>query len=282
MTMAPAGGQTPFGAEFGKRVVSAVVLAPLGVGLAYLGGPLAIAAAALVAALLLWEWNDVTRAGARDGPFFAALGALALVALALLAGWRLTALVAVLLVLGLVAARFAADGPRTWLGRGLLYALCFLVPIALIRESARFGLEAVFFLFAVVWATDICAFFAGRILGGPKLWPALSPKKTWAGFVGGTLGGVLSGLGMLALFGAPAGPPLAALAFGLSLCSHAGDLFESWVKRRFHHKDSGALIPGHGGAMDRLDGFIFVVAAALLLGLARGGPADVAGGLLAW
>ncbi len=126
-------------------------------------------------------------------------------------------------------------------------------------------------MFAVVWTTDVGAFFAGRSLGGPKLWSAVSPKKTWSGFVGGLLGAVAIGTAVAALgpvFGAEPPFGLAAVAVvsaAASLVSQVGDLLESALKRQFSVKDSGHLIPGHGGVMDRLDGF---VAVALLVAIA--------------
>ena len=111
------------------------------------------------------------------------------------------------------------------------------------------------FLFAIVWATDIAAYFAGRTIGGPKLMPAVSPKKTWSGAIGGALGAVVAGLIVVESAGLGVTPALVILAFMLSAVAQAGDLIESAIKRHFGAKDSSALIPGHGGLMDRLDGF---------------------------
>ena len=135
---------------------------------------------------------------------------------------------------------------------------------------------------AVVWATDTGAFFAGRAIGGPKLWPAVSPKKTWAGAIGGLVAGIVAGLAMR---GAGAGASRAgagAVSAGLSLAGQAGDLFESAVKRRFGAKDSGMIVPGHGGMMDRVDGLVFAAVAALSSVCCMAGRGNLAGGLLAW
>jgi phosphatidate cytidylyltransferase len=154
-------------------------------------------------------------------------------------------------------------------------------PIVL-RQDAALGLVAIVFLFAVVWATDIAAYFAGRALGGPKLWPAVSPKKTWSGAIGGLLGGVAAGLLVVKTAGLAIAPMLVLVAFGLSIVSQGGDLLESSIKRRFHAKDASQLIPGHGGLMDRLDGFLTAAAAAVMVGLLRGGLEGPARGLLVW
>ena len=169
-----------------------------------------------------------------------------------------------------------------WMVAGLIYAgILLLAPIAL-RGDAALGFTAILFLFAIVWATDIAAYFAGRAIGGQKLWPAVSPKKTWSGAVGGTLGALAAGLVVIKLAGLVIAPMLVLVAFGLSVASQAGDLLESAIKRQFGAKDASQLIPGHGGLMDRLDGFLTAVAAAVMVGLWRGGLDGPARGLLVW
>ena len=165
---------------------------------------------------------------------------------------------------------------------GLAYAgTVALAPVAL-RRDPEYGLVALLFLMAVVWASDIGAFFAGRLIGGPKLAPVVSPNKTWSGAVGGTLGAVAAGGAVAAAAGLVNSLAVVCLALLLSVVSQAGDLFESGVKRRFGVKDSSRLIPGHGGLMDRLDGFLAAAGAAGLLGVARGGLDGAARGLLEW
>ena len=123
-----------------------------------------------------------------------------------------------------------------------------------------------------MWATDIAAYFAGRAIGGPKLMPRVSPNKTWSGAIGGTAGGVVGGVVVAAHVRRRAASPRSrAWRFVLSVVSQAGDLLESAVKRRFDAKDASQLIPGHGGLMDRLDGFVAAAVAAALIGLLRGG-----------
>jgi phosphatidate cytidylyltransferase len=152
-----------------------------------------------------------------------------------------------------------------------------------LRNDPRWGWAAIVFLFVIVWLTDITAYFVGRAIGGPKLMPAVSPNKTWSGAIGGTLAGVAGGLAVAWHFGA--GNHLvatAAVALILSIISQAGDLAESAMKRRFNTKDASSLIPGHGGLMDRLDGFIAAVLAAAVIGLAHGGLGAPARGLMIW
>jgi phosphatidate cytidylyltransferase len=169
-----------------------------------------------------------------------------------------------------------------WLAGGFAYAAVLLFAPLILRREPDLGLTAILFVFAIVWATDIVAYFVGRAFGGPKLWAAVSPKKTWSGALGGTLGGMAAGLMTVGLLGIRIAPALVIIAVCLSVAAQAGDLLESAVKRHFHAKDASQLIPGHGGLMDRLDGFLTAAAAAAMVGLIRGGLEGPARGLLVW
>jgi phosphatidate cytidylyltransferase len=153
--------------------------------------------------------------------------------------------------------------------------------LAWLRDADHAGLVAILFLFAVVWATDIAAFFVGRSLGGPKLAPAISPGKTQSGALGGAAGGVLAGVALAAFADLDNLPLMALLAFLLSVVSQIGDLFESWVKRRHGVKDSGNLIPGHGGVMDRVDGLVAAAFALYVVGALLSGADTPAQALFA-
>jgi len=169
-----------------------------------------------------------------------------------------------------------------WLAAGFIYAgLLFAVPVIL-RSDASFGLAAILLLFAIVWATDILGYFAGRAFGGPKLWPAVSPKKTWSGAVAGTLGSTVIAVAIASFFGWFHAGTFIVVALLLSAVAQLGDLMESWIKRKFGAKDASQLIPGHGGVMDRLDGFWAAALLGCLIGLARGGFDAPARGLLIW
>ena len=168
-----------------------------------------------------------------------------------------------------------------WIVVGIFYAaVSALAPIVL-RLSHDFGLNAILFLFAVVWTTDIAGYVVGRLVGGPKLWPAVSPKKTWSGAIGGLIGAVLFGSAVVHFSGIPVGF-IAVLAAILSIAAQGGDLAESSIKRQFGVKDASHIIPGHGGVMDRLDGFIFAAFAAACFGLLRGGFNGAGKALLIW
>jgi phosphatidate cytidylyltransferase len=151
----------------------------------------------------------------------------------------------------------------------------------LVRLDQVWGFTALVLVLLVVWVTDIGGYFAGRGIGGPKLWPRVSPKKTWAGAIGGFVASLVIALGFAAFKLGETGP-LLLLAAALSIASQLGDLFESAVKRRFGVKDSSQIIPGHGGLLDRLDGFVAAIALAATLGLLRGGVDGVGRGLMVW
>ncbi len=154
-----------------------------------------------------------------------------------------------------------------WQPGGIVYAGLTGISLSSIRGDDSVGLIAMLFVFAVVWSTDILAYFTGRAIGGPKLAPRISPGKTWSGAIGGALSGVVAGVALVLSQFSLDDFRLPVLALVLSVASQSGDLFESYIKRRFGVKDSSKLIPGHGGVMDRVDGLVFACFAALLLAL---------------
>jgi phosphatidate cytidylyltransferase len=272
-------------------VCSALVLAPLAVGVAYVGGwPFAIFWG-VAAVGVLWEWSSLTAGADRQAVFMTGVASVILaVALAGSVGnaddgiheTRLLAAMTVLAMGMLSVTALAPRQERAWVVAGIPYAgLIGIAPIIL-RSDVRFGLIAIVFLFAVVWGTDIAGYFAGRAIGGPKLAPAISPKKTWSGAIAGLASAIGVAMAVAHVAGFSGTIALAAVAVMLSVVAQAGDLFESALKRRFGAKDSGQLIPGHGGLMDRLDGFVTAATLAALIGLARGGLEAPGGGLLVW
>jgi len=262
------------------RVAAALVLAPVAIVCAWFGGWLWTALVTLGAVGLFVEWLKVT--SAERNVAVTALGTVALVLAALfLAVGRVEATL-VVLALGLVAVAVRASPPRIWVVGGYLYAAVAQVASVMVRLQPVEGFSALMLVLLVVWATDIGGYFAGRGIGGPKLWPRVSPKKTWAGAIGGFAASLLVAVAFAALgFGKP---PLLLLlvAAALSIASQFGDLFESAVKRRFGVKDSSHIIPGHGGLMDRLDGFVAAIALAAIFGFLRGGVDGVGHALMVW
>lgn len=168
-----------------------------------------------------------------------------------------------------------------WVAAGFVYAAVLAAAPIVLRSDRAVGFLTIAFLFAVVWTTDIAAYFGGRSIGGPKLWPAVSPNKTWSGAIVGTLAAIGAAVAV-AVYGDIPLRAAAVLAAVLSIAAQGGDLFESHLKRRFGVKDASHIIPGHGGVMDRIDGFIVAACLAALLGLARGGFDHPGRGMLIW
>jgi phosphatidate cytidylyltransferase len=264
-----------------RRIASAAVLAPIALVVAYVGGWPFVLFWTLAAIAVLWEWIALVAGTHHKVTFSVCSGALAAAAFV---GWLHHPIMAALLVgLGTLAgAVFASGARRAWIASGVLYAGMMLLAPMLLRFDEDFGLAALTLLFAVVWTTDIVAYFGGKLLGGPKLCPAISPKKTWSGAFAGTLGAIVAALIVMRLFGGFNWIALAFLGLLLSVFSQLGDLLESAIKRRFGAKDAGHLIPGHGGVMDRLDGFWAAALAACAIGLLHGGFDEAAQGLLVW
>lgn len=262
--------------ELGARTVSGIVLGLLVLGATLNGGWIFAVIWFLAGLAVVGEWLAITRT-APHRPLLAIAG---LVLFGVVAGARLAAplpwlIGAVVVGLALLALLARPAAGRIWAPASLACALVVALVPVLLRDDPRIGLAGPLWLFGVVWTTDIAAYFTGRSLGGPKLWPAVSPKKTWSGFCGGLVGATVVGgavafgarhLGATEALSLPLACALSALA---SVMSQGGDLAESALKRAYGAKDSGRLIPGHGGVMDRLDGFFAValLAGLLLVGL---------------
>jgi len=174
---------------------------------------------------------------------------------------------ALFLAMGSAVAAISASASGVspfWNAAGTFYIGISALSLTALRVQALQGVAAVLVVFIAVWTADTGAFAAGRFIGGPKLVPALSPNKTWAGFIAGT---VLAGAAVALYIGLRGGAlwQAALLGLGLALAGHGGDLFESWVKRRVGCKNSGGLIPGHGGVLDRVDSILFAAPVAAVL-----------------
>ena len=269
------------------RIAAAMVLAPLAIAAVYAGGWFWIVPVTAVAIGLCLEWLTVIHAEHERPAMVCGPVALATAGVSFGLGWIEVSWLAV--AAGLVAVVLLSRQARRWTAAGFLYAAAALMASLLVRRDVEMGFVALLFVLAVVWATDIGGYFAGRGIGGPKLWPTVSPKKTWAGAIGGFTASLAVAL-LVAIFDPHRGDPalalrtgpLLALAAVLSIAAQFGDLFESAVKRRFGVKDSSHLIPGLGGLMDRLDGFIAAIVLAAILGVLRGGADGIARGLMIW
>jgi phosphatidate cytidylyltransferase len=260
------------------RVVAALVLAPSAIAIAYAGGWFWLGLVTLAAIGLYVEW--LTIVGART-PRVMAAGIVTLFGVAVWLGIGRIGATYVIVALGVIVAAVLSPHRRGWAAIGGCYAFAALIASVAVRLDPVWGFTALMFVLLIVWVTDIGGYFAGRGLGGPKLWPQVSPKKTWAGAIGGFVASLFVAAGFAA-FGLGKTGPLVLLGAVLSVASQLGDLFESAVKRRFGVKDSSHIIPGHGGLLDRLDGFVAAVVLAAIFGFLRGGADGVGRGLVVW
>ncbi|WP_448657632.1 phosphatidate cytidylyltransferase [Sphingomonas sp. CJ99] len=252
-------------ADLSVRATVGLALAVVAMTVIWLGGFAFWLALTVIALLMLREWGGLVNLP----PRVTWLGQMALmVPLAILSPW---AAGPGFFGLGLIlaAALFAAAvDRRLWLSAGVLYVALPVMALLVLRDRPD-GILLTLWAMALVWACDIGAYFAGRFIGGPKLAPAISPNKTWAGLAGGVVAAALFGW---ALTGQGLPVPLAIATPLLAVIAQIGDLFESWLKRRAGVKDASTLLPGHGGLMDRLDGLVPVApVAALMLALVSKG-----------
>lgn len=250
-----------------QRILSALVMAPLALGAVWAGSPVFNVLVACAAAVMAWEWDRICRGRFSNSGKIAAC---AVFAAGLLGGYAPVAALGVVWCGMLAAAAFSRSG---WLAMGALYIGVPVVALSWVREAG--GLTTLLWLLAIVWATDIGAYAAGRTIGGPKLAPRISPNKTWAGLIGGVTAAVLVGDLVLWITDIPHVGVLSLFSAVLAAVSQIGDLFESSVKRRFQVKDSSNIIPGHGGVLDRVDGLIAAAPLVALAVLAMDGGLEV-------
>ena len=272
MTSSPRGKR--FWSNLGLRAVSAIVLAAATIAAVWFGDKLFLLVLSVSTALLAIEWGGMSAARA---PLRVSLTIMVGILAALLAAylghyytaWVLVAVAA--LVAGLVA-RGVSERPEL-----AAYGVVYLAPAILamwwLRDDSTNGRGWTTLLLAVTWAADIGAFVVGSWLKGPKLWPRLSPKKTWSGFFGGLVFAIAAAVAVrqISSLREVDGNVTLLIAAGIGLlaglATMAGDLWESMLKRRFGVKDSGDLIPGHGGLLDRVDGLMFATMAVAAIHL---------------
>ena len=255
------------------RIVSALVLAPLPLIAIWFGAPFLQSLTVLAAAVMAWEWGrlcggDKSRA---SGRVLVGVVAAAVLTTAIAGFWAglVLALVGALAVWW--TARREPGAAPLWMAAGGLWVALPCGILLWLAASPSAGRATLLWVFAVVWATDIGAYAVGRMLGGPLLAPRWSPRKTWAGLIGGIACAGVVGLGVALVAGAGPVAPLVLASAGLAIVEQFGDLAESVAKRRFGVKDASSLIPGHGGLLDRLDGLLAVIPAVALLTLIGGG-----------
>ena len=275
------------------RILSSLVLAPIVIGAVWFGWPFLPILTAVAAAIMAWEWGRLCQVGRSEAviPSATRTGMVALhpSGLVLAAATLIAVAAAVFVTTGvgiglslagasvvfLLAVR-EPDAHPIWLASGALWIALPCVLLLWLAQRDASGRATVLWILATVWATDIGAYAFGSRIGGPRLAPRWSPRKTWAGLLGGMFCAALVGWAAAWLLGGSAVLPLVMLSAGLAIVGQFGDLAESVAKRRFGVKDSSDLIPGHGGLLDRLDGLLAVIPAVALLTVLRGGS------VLAW
>ena len=250
------------------RVHSALILVTISLLLTYAGLRAFAVLITLFIAAMAWEWGRLVRGGGLDVTFGLQLGATAAASWATVQGCVACAFSAVFL--GTIAVFLFRKGkderPQAWWSAaGVYYAGLPAIALIWIRSDAEYGWLAILYIFAIVWTTDSAAYVFGRWIGGAKLAPRISPKKTWAGLIGGAASAGAAGFLFATLTGSDAAIKLMLLGTGLAMVSQIGDLGESAVKRSFGIKDTSSLIPGHGGVLDRIDGLVFAAVTAALI-----------------
>lgn len=244
------------------RTSSAIVLATLACLLTYAGViPFSLMMAA-GGVILAWEWGRLVREEGNDVVFYAHATAMVAASGFALSGAGWMAFGVLFAGIAMTALLATDNRARIWSALGVLYLGLPILILILLRADPAFGFKAIIFLFIIVWSADTAAYFTGRAIGGPKLAPSISPAKTWAGFAGGLIAPTLLAFGFALWLGTTSAIVLAAVGAGLAVASQLGDLAESAIKRTFHVKDSGNILPGHGGLFDRVDGLIGAALAA--------------------
>ncbi|WP_373503760.1 phosphatidate cytidylyltransferase [Aestuariivirga sp.] len=269
--------------DLGVRALSAAVLIPAVLADVWAGGIWFHLFVALIGILMAQEWVAIVHRGNPVQFALHSAGAMcgALLPLDVGLGGGLIA-IALLSILSIALAAYEETGGPAWRYLGVPYVSIPLIALVLLREDPDYGIAAIVLIMLMVWAADTLAYFAGRIIGGPKLAPRISPKKTWAGLGGAMAGSALGALAVGLWLGLPALVVLVMIAAAMAIVEQAGDLFKSAMKRHYGVKDSGRLIPGHGGVIDRVDGLVAVATAAALIGVLKSGVEHSGAGILLW
>ncbi len=258
----PASGlQARVGRDLGPRVVSAVVLTVIALTAIWFGSEPLAALLAIVGGIVAWEWGRIVRGAEVDAATVAHVATVIVGIVLTGLGWAGPALLGV--TIGTILTGLLSFGRHSVLSAvGVLFACLPGIALLWLRSDTSYGAAAVYFVVATVAVTDTAAYFSGRLIGGAKLWPSISPNKTWAGLLGGVTAAAMTGFVTGHLIQGATAWHLTAMGAVLAVVAQAGDLAESALKRHFGAKDASQLIPGHGGFMDRVDGLATAAVAA--------------------
>jgi phosphatidate cytidylyltransferase len=255
------------GGSLGKRIASSVILAPAALATMYVGGPVFAAVVAFAAVVMTFEWTRMIEGRDFSIVFYVlALSGAAAFALASAGQYALAYGLCLAGGIGAGLASLRTSRRALWAAFGAVYILAPSVALIWLRSDIENGRALTLMLFLIVWSADTGGYFGGRLVGGPKMSPVVSPAKTWAGAVGGVTMGSVAGFAIAAwVFGGGGFVFYILVGASLGLASILGDMAESAFKRTFGVKDVSGFIPGHGGALDRLDGMIFATTAMTLV-----------------
>jgi phosphatidate cytidylyltransferase len=270
----------PSKSEMVKRIASALVLGAVALGAVVVSPWTFVVLVIAASATIAWEWGRLVRGGGWDAIALLQTAGVAAVAICVTLGRPGLALAGLACAAIAIAFVSLSTGRLIWSLLGLAYAALPAWALVWLRSDESLGVTALLYLFAVAWTTDTASYFAGTLIGGPRLAPRISPHKTWSGLIIGALTPALIGYAFALLLKGTSGLRLALVSIGIAAACQIGDLSESAVKRRFGTKDMSHLIPGHGGLLDRIDGLLIAALAAALIALRD--PSHPGRGLLMW
>jgi phosphatidate cytidylyltransferase len=254
--------------ELIKRVVSGAVIGAVAFAMTYWSPAAFAVLMAIIAVAMSWEWGRMVRGPMPDTAFIVHI--LAILLAAGLSASDMAGLGIAATIVGAIAVAALAFGAGNaqLSSAGVAYTGLPIVALGWLRGDEPLGFLAALLVLIIVIVTDVGAYIVGRTAGGPKLWPSISPNKTWSGLIGGVCAAAIAGALFSWLSGTGSPRWLMSLGFITGLIAQGGDLMESALKRHFNLKDSGDLIPGHGGVLDRMDGIVTASVAAALIAFA--------------
>ena len=263
--------------ELARRILTASLLLPPVLAAIWFGGVWFLVLLAVVGVALTWEWSQLFGAPPPPPPLLASLHIAALIGVGVFLFDDFFFEPQSLIIIGLscigsLMIAWLTDRDKGLAFFGPIYLITPLVLIADLRADESLGALAVLVFLSLVWASDIGAYFFGRLIGGPRLFPKVSANKTWAGAFGGLLASMLAGSVAGIFIGVSEGVVLSLWGGVISIATQTGDFLESAIKRRYNLKDMGSLLPGHGGFLDRVDGLIVAIFVFYILVFAQGWP----------
>lgn len=283
LDVAPSGAEPrahPLKSEMTTRLLSALIMAALALGSVLVSIWTFVALVIAAGVAVSWEWGRLIRQAGFDAIAVLQSAAVTVVAVGVALSRPGLALIAAALALAGTGFLGFSSATLVWSLLGIAYSVLPAWSMVWLRSDLTVGATALLYLLVVAWTTDTASYAGGRLIGGPKLAPRISPQKTWSGLLAGILTPALVGYGFALFLKDTSAWRLALVSMVIASACQVGDLSESAIKRRFGTKDMSNLIPGHGGLLDRIDGLLIAAIAAALIALRD--PANPGRGLLIW